>query len=400
MELMKNGLSDKAIQRIALAFSKVYPTFNIESFSKDVLNSYDSLELKERVNHIIAILHKQMPKDFIDTVKIFEKIPAIWDRGDSNDPLRSFAAWPIIDYIGVHGLTHPQESLAILKQLTNLFSAEFSIRPFIKEYPKVCHQQFLLWVNDESEDVRRLVSEGTRPRLPWGIRLHQFIENPNINIPLLTSLKDDSSLYVRRSVANHLNDIAKDHPELVIEVCKQWYKNANNELKWLIKHATRSHPELVIEVCKQWYKNANNELKWLIKHATRSLVKYGYTDVFPLLGFTENPQVTISELSVPANNIKLGDKMPFQFILHSNSNDKQKLVIDYAIHFVKANGKQQAKVFKLKNIVIAKEDKKILAKQFSFKPISTRKYYVGEHKLEIFVNGISMAVANFNVSSC
>jgi len=370
MELMKNGLSDKAIQRIALAFSKVYPTFNIESFSKDVLNSYDSLELKERVNHIIAILHKQMPKDFIDTVKIFEKIPAIWDRGDSNDPLRSFAAWPIIDYIGVHGLTHPQESLAILKQLTNLFSAEFAIRPFIKEYPKVCHQQFLLWVNDESEDVRRLVSEGTRPRLPWGIRLHQFIENPNINIPLLTSLKDDSSLYVRRSVANHLNDIAKDHPELVIEVCKQWYKNANNELKWLIKHATRS------------------------------LVKYGYTDVFPLLGFTENPQVTISELSVPANNIKLGDKMPFQFILHSNSNDKQKLVIDYAIHFVKANGKQQAKVFKLKNIVIAKEDKKILAKQFSFKPISTRKYYVGEHKLEIFVNGISMAVANFNVSSC
>jgi len=370
MELMKNGLSEKAIQRIVQAFANVYPTFNIKTFTNDVLNGYDSLELKERVNHIIAALHKQMPDDFIETIKVFEKIPAIWDRGDREDPLRSFAAWPIIDYIGVHGLSHPQESLAILRQLTHLFSAEFAIRPFIKEHPDACHQQFLLWVGDNSEDVRRLVSEGTRPRLPWGIRLHQFIENPNINIPLLTSLKDDSSLYVRRSVANHLNDIAKDHPELVIKVCKQWYENANNEVKWLIKHATRS------------------------------LVKYGYTDVFPLLGFTKNPQVAINELSIGATNIKFGDKMSFQFILHSKSNNEQKLVIDYAIHFVKANGKQQAKVFKLKNVVLAKEDKKTLVKEFSFKPISTRKYYVGEHKLEIFVNGLSKAVANFNVSSC
>jgi 3-methyladenine DNA glycosylase AlkC len=164
MELMKNGLSESAIQRIAKAFSQVLPSFNTDKFSNDVLASYEELELKERVNHIITQLHQQMPKNFVETVKIFEKIPAIWDRGDLDDPLRSFAAWPIIDYVGVHGLSHPQESLAILKQLTGLFSAEFAIRPFIKKYPIECHQQFLLWLSSDSEDVRRLISEGTRPR--------------------------------------------------------------------------------------------------------------------------------------------------------------------------------------------------------------------------------------------
>ena len=367
MELMKNGLSEPAIQRIAKAFSQVYPSFNSNNFIKDVLLSYGSLELKERVNHIITILHQQMPRDFTETVKVFKQIPVIWDRGNPDDPLRSFAAWPIIDYVSVYGLSHPQESLAILKHLTGLFSAEFAIRPFIKKYPDECHQQFLLWIDDESEDVRRLVSEGTRPRLPWGMRLHQFIDSPKCNIPLLTSLKDDSSLYVRRSVANHLNDIAKDHPNLVIDVCKQWYKNANSELKWLIKHATRT------------------------------LVKAGHAEIFPLLGFTENPQIAIEQLSLSNKEVKFGERIVFQFNLLSKSNIGQKLVIDYAIHFVKANGKQQAKVFKLKNINLKKEEQITLTKQFSFKPISTRKYYKGEHKIEILVNGICMANENFNV---
>jgi len=367
MELMKNGLSEPAIQRIAKALSQISPSFNSNNFIKDVLLSYDNLELKERVNHIIVILHRQMPKDFIETVKMFKQIPAVWDRGNPDDPLRSFAAWPIIDYVSVYGLSHPQESLDLLKQLTGLFSAEFAIRPFIKEYPDKCHRQFLLWLSDDSEDVRRLISEGTRPRLPWGMRLHQFVDDPRSNIPLLTHLKDDSSLYVRRSVANHLNDIAKDHPDLVIDVCKQWYKNANNELKWLIKHATRT------------------------------LIKAGHSEVFPLLGFTENPQISIEKLSLSNKNIKLTETITFDFILQSNSNIQQKLVIDYAIHFVKANGKQQAKVFKLKNINLKKEEKITLTKHFSFKPISTRKYYKGEHKIEILVNGTSIASENFNV---
>ncbi|MFT5759146.1 MAG: 3-methyladenine DNA glycosylase AlkC [Alteromonadaceae bacterium] len=367
MELMKNGLSEPAIQRIAKAFSQVLPSFNTASFSKDVLVSYQDLELKERVNHIITQLHKQLPKDFVETVKVFEKIPAIWDKGNIDDPLRSFAAWPIIDYVGVYGLSHPHESLAILKQLTGLFSAEFAIRPLIKKYPDECHQQFLLWLKSENEDVRRLISEGTRPRLPWGMRLHQFIDNPNTNMPLLTHLKNDPSLYVRRSVANHLNDIAKDHPKLVIDVCTLWYKEANNELQWLIKHATRS------------------------------LIKAGHAEVFPLLGFTESPQISVEKLSISNKVINMGETIAFEFKLLSKSNSQQKLVIDYAIHFVKANGKQQAKVFKLKNVNLANNEENRVTKQFSFKAISTRKYYPGEHKIEILINGLSMASVNFEV---
>jgi hypothetical protein len=199
------------------------------------------------------------------------------------------------------------------------------------------------------------------------MRLHQFIDDPGTNIPLLTSLKDDTSLYVRRSVANHLNDIAKDHPKLVINICRQWYKNANSELQWLIKHATRT------------------------------LIKAGHPEVFPLLGFTEKPQISVMHLSISNKTIKLGETIAFEFNLLSKSKSRQKLVIDYAIHFVKANGKQQAKVFKLKNVTLTKNENVTLNKQFSFKAISTRKYYTGEHRIEILVNGLVMANCNFNV---
>lgn len=364
---MKNGLSKPAILRISQALNKVTPSFKPHEFKDSCLNGLEHLELKERVSHIIQVLHQFLPADFTEAVNLLIKIPNVWDFGDPEDPLKSFAAWPIIDYLSVYGLEQPEVSLHGLKQLTHLFSAEFAIRPFIIKYPEYCHEQFLLWVNDESADIRRLVSEGTRPKLPWGIQLKAFVTNPDVNIPLLDTLKSDPSLYVRRSVANHLNDIAKDHPQLVIDTCKVWSKFSSKDIDWVIKHATRT------------------------------LVKSGNTEVFPLLGFTESPQILIEDIEISNNKVKLGESIYFNFNIKANSNDIQKIVIDYAIHFVKSNNKQQAKVFKLKNIKLKPNESIILKKSFSFRPITTRKYYKGEHKIELLVNGKVIIAKEFTV---
>ncbi len=371
MELMKNGLAQPAIIRISNALTKVINNFDAQKFEQSCLNGLNELELKARVNHIISILHDYLPENFPKAAEILISIADVWDFGNAEDSLKSFAAWPIIDYFSIYGLEHPEESLSGLKQLTHLHSAEFAIRAFIVKYPEYCQRQFTLWVKDESEDVRRLVSEGTRPKLPWGLQLKQFVVDPTPNLPLLTSLKSDVSLYVRRSVANHLNDIAKDHPDVVINTCKKWTNEKN--------------------------KSNKKEIDWVIKHATRTLVKNGYAEVFPLLGFTENPEVSIDEIVLSNEVIKLGEVINFTFNINSQSQKPQHFVIDYAIHFVKANGKQQAKVFKLKNITLQPNETSNLSKSFSFKSITTRKYYIGEHKIELLLNGQPISTKSFEV---
>lgn len=367
MELMKNGLGSTAIDRIAKAFIAVCPEFKIETFQKKATINLESLELKERVEHIIESLSQSLPGAFLDHVEYFNKIKPVWDHGDPQDPLASFAAWPVTDYIAKHGLDYPEQSLETLKYLTSLFSSEFAIRPFILKYPELCQKRFSTWITDEDEHVRRLVSEGTRPRLPWGIRLKPFIESPATNLPWLDSLYKDDSLYVRRSVANHLNDIAKDHPDLVADTCERWL-----------------NPE-----CKN--------TTWVIKHAARTLIKEGHTKAMKLQGFTENPKVKLNNLVLSEDKIMLGKSLSFSFNIDSMAKTDQKLVIDFAIHFMKANGKQKRKMFKLKSFDLAGKQNLVLAKQFSFKPITTRKYYPGDHLLEIFVNGQSYKKVPFIV---
>jgi len=371
---MKNGLAEPAIKRIAFALSKAITDFPIDKFMTLSLKNIEQRELKERVLHLITVIHIFMPKDFPQSAELLITLKSHWDFGDKDDALSSFAAWPIIDYIAEYGLKHPVESLAALKELTELFSAEFAIRAFIIEHSDYCHSQFNLWVLDENEHVRRLVSEGTRPRLPWGKQLKGFIKDPSPNLPLLNQLHQDSSLYVRRSVANHLNDIAKDNPKTVITTCQQWQKQASQ--------------------------TEQENTQWIIKHATRSLIKYGDQDAFALLGFTKNPSIALSTINLSDKSIVMGDSITFNFDLESKVNKPQKLVIDFAIHFMKANKKQRAKVFKLKSITLKANEKIKLSKSHSFKLITTRKYYSGEHLIEIIINGKSHSQQSFNLTSC
>lgn len=367
MEPMKNGLSTSAVKRIANAMGRLSANFDRSAFSAQAMTGLETLELKERVSHLIAALHQFLPTDFETTASLLKQLPDVWDYGDPNDSMRGFAAWPLIDYTSVYGLEHPQVALDTLKHLTGLFSAEFAIRPFLLAHPQYCQQQLELWVHDESEHVRRLVSEGTRPRLPWGMQLKPYIQNPGPSLPLLNALKADKSDYVRRSVANHLNDIAKDHPDLVIKICQDWYPKASKEVLWVIKHATRT------------------------------LVKAGHPAVFPLLGYAEVIELAPPVLSVAQNKLRLGDALEFQIELRSEATQLQKLVVDFAIHFTKANGKTKPKVFKLKSIELGPGDTRVLKKSHAIKMITTRKYYSGTQTLEILVNGTPIARREFHL---
>ncbi len=368
---MKEGLNKHAIQRIAAAFSAVYADFPQPVFIEKAVKGVQPLELRQRVDFLIGLLARYLPQDFRVTADLLEQLPEHWDEGQANDPLSSFAAWPIIDYSAAYGLEHPQRSLALLKRLTPLFSAEFAIRPFLLQHQTLTLSQLTQWCDDPDEHVRRLVSEGIRPRLPWGKQLKPFIVDPLPVLDLLEELKDDESDYVRRSVANNLNDIAKDHPQQVIARCTAW-KNAHKPRR-----------------------------DWLIRHACRTLVKKGYAGVYGLLGYSETPQVNVHSLTLNTTQLSVGDSLTFTVTVQANkqATEPQKMVVDYAIHHRKANGKTTAKVFKLKNIVLAVgEDQAIcLTKKHSFRPITTRTYYAGEHRLEILVNGKAVVERVFSL---
>lgn len=357
--LLKESLGALAVQQLADCLSDIYPNFNHTTFTEVANRDLNKLELKARVYHLINALHQHLPKDFEHTAELLCQVNQ-HQLKQTEPTIKAFTAWPLIDYVAVHGLQHPQVALTTLAQLTSLFSAEFAIRPFIQQHYDLTLQHLHSWCDSPDTHIRRLVSEGTRPRLPWGQQLPQFIENPNSILPLLEKLKADPEDYVRRSVANNLNDISKDHPQQVLDICQRWLQQPNKETQWIVRHATRT------------------------------LVKKGVPEVFALLGYTAAPQLN-TKLSLNSKKLNVGENLKIQLQLTSTASEPQKLIVDYTIHFMKANGQQSPKVFKLKTLELAKGESVTLDKTHRFVPLSTRRYYSGEHRVEIKINGMSYA---------
>ena len=365
-KLMKDRLGEQAILEISQVLSMCLTDFPQRQFIKQALAGLGELELKQRVDHLIAVLADYLPAEFTDAASVLISVKHHWPEQSSADSWGSFTAWPLVDYVSVYGLNQPAIALDVLKNLTSLFSAEFAIRPFIIRHFDLTYQHLLRWTSDEDEHVRRLASEGSRPRLPWGKRLTQFCDNPDPIFPILEKLRDDSSLYVRRSVANNLNDIAKDHPAKVIRLCQSWSVDDSADRQWLIRHALRS------------------------------LVKSGYSETFAILGYSKNPQIS-SRFKLIETSVVLGNSLKIETLLQSESVESQRLVIDYRIHHVKANGSRTSKVFKWKNITLHGQQTLLLNKLHPFNIITTRKYYAGNHLVELLINGVSYASAEFEL---
>ena len=341
----------RVIKHLSERIKKVYPEFEQEKFNKSIEKELEKLNFGERSKLIRKKLKEFLPDNFNTSAQILidSLSPELILENGKTD-WNSFINVALSEYIGDYGLNDYEISMKALYEITKRCSSESGIRPFIRKYPEI-FITLKLWTQDKNVHVRRLVSEGTRPRLPLSSPLTEFKKDPKKVIELLELLKDDPELYVRRSVANNLNDISKDNPTIVINLLKQWNKNATKERQWIIRHSLRT------------------------------LFKQGNKNALELMGYT-NPKIENTSISI--DDAKIGESKYIEIKFSSLKN--QKLMIDYVIHYMKANGKHSEKVFKMANKSVKKEVI-ILKKKHSFRQMSTRKHYPGKHYIELIING-------------
>jgi 3-methyladenine DNA glycosylase AlkC len=348
---LKDMFNRETVGVLGAAINKELPGFDEKIFLQKVFDkTWDQLALKERVRHITLILGDLFPHNYKEGLKILTKVlPHLVEQG--------FEKMVFPDFVEVYGLEDWESSIRALEFFTQHVSAEFAIRPFIAKYPGKTMIQMLKWANHPHPGVRRLASEGCRPRLPWGMRLQDLVSDPQPILPILELLKDDDREEIRRSVANNLNDISKDHPELVVDLLRNW-QDPDSEY--------RSH---------------------LIKHALRTLIKKGNPEALALLGFSRDPKIKIEAFSLKPKRISIGEKVVLSFEILSTAKQSQPLMIDYIVHFMRANGKQTPKVFKLTQKIIQPDERVKITKKHSFQPMSTRKYYPGKQTFQLQING-------------
>jgi len=372
-EAFKHRIGAQVVRDMARHLQRAWPAFDAQRFETRALDGLEGLELKARAMQLADALEATLPADFDRAAAVLEASFGPPGEGDALDSLRTTDAglagwplWPIGEYVARRGLDRPQRALRTLHALTQRFSAEFAIRPFIAAHPATALATLAAWTADPSPHVRRLVSEGSRPRLPWGLQLKALVADPSPTLPLLRALQDDPSEYVRRSVANHLNDIAKDHPALVAQ--------------WLAEHLP----------------GASAQRRRLLRHASRSLIKRGHPAVLEAWGLGR-PLRGEATLAVAPRRLHVGETLTLTVTLTSTAARAQALQIDYAVHHVKASGATSAKVFKGWQLNLNPHERRVLTKRHSMRAVTTRRYHAGRHEIDLRVNGEILATAFFGL---
>lgn len=342
--LLKDLIDTTFIQRLGDACQQLHPAFKAENLLQAIVDdNYASLELKARIRWVAKNLYQQLALPFVDACAVL--VPLSCQFG-------GIQGFIFPDVVEQFGLDQPEIALAALGHFTQYSTSEFAIRPFIIRYPELTLAQLQRWAQSDNHHLRRLASEGSRPRLPWGQALPQYKKDPTPLLPILEQLKQDPSDYVRRSVANHLNDISKDRPELMLEICQRWFGQ---------------HPDT----------------DWIVKHALRGLLKQRHPLALKLFGY--QPLAVKAQLTLPGK-VTMGERLLFNVVLSQPAAGTGKLRIEYAIDFAGKSGKPRHKVFQwLERIV--NEPEFTLQRSYLFKDLTTRKHYAGEHRLYIIVNG-------------
>lgn len=383
MEPFKNLINASTVANAGHHLRRAWPRFDRTRFEAQAGQGLDQLEFKARAMQLADALEATLPDDFATACEVIEAslAPALaldaqgepLKLGEARDGqgIGGWALWAVGEFVarrGVSSETAAQRGLACLHAVTQRFTAEFAIRPLIQRHPALAFDTLDRWLNDPSAHVRRLVSEGSRPRLPWGLRLQALVVDPAPTLPLLRALQDDPSSYVRRSVANHLNDIAKDHPDLVAG--------------WVRAHLI----------------DAPDERSALLRHASRGLIKAGHVPTLAAWGLSSGLEGEAT-LALSARHAAVGGEIGLKAVLRSRARRPQTLVVDYAVHHVRANGSASPKVFKGWKLTLAPGEERTLDKRHSLKPVTTRTLYPGRHVVDLRVNGVALAEAAFELKA-
>ncbi|OYW30644.1 MAG: DNA alkylation repair protein [Chthoniobacter sp. 12-60-6] len=343
---------------IAKELASIAPKFDSDVFLKSALDGLVARSLMERVHQCAVAVDAALPGTYQQKVRALQKLAPRIDH--------EFVTIFLGDFVATFGLHDFDFSMEALRFFTVFGSAEFAVRPFIvadqKRALKILHE----WTADRDEKVRRLASEGSRPRLPWGMRLQALVRDPLPTSVILEALKNDDSLFVRRSVANHLNDITKDHHDFVLQRLESW--------------------DLETE-----------HLRWIAKHACRTLIKRGHPRALKLFGFGKKAELSAKLAASPAR-LALGERLALTVALTSTSNRSQRLAIDYVVHYVKASGASAEKVFKWTELDLPARAEIELIKSQVVRDFTTRKHYPGSHRVELQINGQRVAETVFVLS--
>ncbi len=345
--------------------TKTYPKFDQQRFLDLVLDkAWSQRELKQRMRHISTCLNQTLTNSYRQNIEILKQTATFIKK----DKMSGLSLVIFADYVEVFGLDDFATSIIALEFFTEYGSSEFAIRHFLVKYEKTTLKQMLLWAKSDNHHIRRLATEGCRPRLPWGIALAQYKKNPQPILPILEILKNDNEEYVRRSVANNLNDISKDNPEIALDLA----------IKWL--------------------KNADDNLTKLIKHGLRSLLKKGNKRALQLFAINSNHQAMIELFDLQKDFVKVTNNLEqdLQFSFKLINQKTTKIRLEYAIYFLMKNGRYSKKIFQITQKYFDKGEFPFI-KKHSFRPITTRKYYTGKHQIALVLNGIEMFKKEFEL---
>jgi 3-methyladenine DNA glycosylase AlkC len=352
-EPLKTMYNRQFVAEFSTKLQRVYSAFDAKRFAWRVFDSsWERRELKDRMHHITESLRAELPPEYPEALQMLCALAP---------ECEGFPYLIFPDFVELYGCSpeHEERSLQALELFTQYSSAEFAIRPFIKRNPERVMAQMLAWTQHRNHHVRRLASEGCRPRLPWAVALAEFQRNPQPILPIVEQLKADESDYVRRSVANNLNDIAKDHPDVVLELAERW-------------------------------KGIHPHTDWIIKHGCRTLFKRGNAKALALVGVAATNAVRVQNFQALQPRLHLGDTLTYTFELVVTNGEPQRTRIDLAVDYVKANGSTSKKVFKLLEKTVA-SGVHVVRRTLRFQDFTTRKHYAGNHRLALVVNGVEAA---------
>ncbi|MBI3883291.1 MAG: DNA alkylation repair protein [Sphingobacteriales bacterium] len=363
MGALKDLYSPAFYDNFSNSLSAILPSFSKKEFIKKIYTEdFNNKELKERMKHTTKVLYDFLPADFSKAAILIPAIITELKKNNTSGRLE-FIFFP--DYVETYGINDFESSIKAIEFITHFVSCEFAVRPFIVQYGDKMIDQMKNWSLHKSEDVRRLASEGCRPRLPWGMGLATLKKDPAPILPILENLKNDPSEYVRRSVANNLNDIAKDNPELVLKIAASW-------------------------------KGKSKETDAIIKHGSRTLLKQGHTEILKHFGL-DSTHIQLTSFKIENPVIKIGESVAFSFTICNNFPGQQTVRLEYGVYYKTQKGQSARKVFKISERIYQPKQKETIHRKQKFTIITTRKFYVGEHQLSIIVNGQESKKATFEL---